>query len=135
MHLRKRNRHWVYLYLSKAFDIVNHTILIHKSRIYGIWDLPLKWSKGCWADRDINVQYDNHNSVRKKLEYGVVQGSVLRPLISLICVNDLPNYLNSSWYIIFADDTAVSIHTIIYRSFTRRLIQVLIPYIWVFYGK
>lgn len=97
----------VFLDLQKAFDSVDHEILLQKLNHYGIRGICNKWIKSYLSDRKQFVTINNKNSETKCLLYGVPQGSVLGPLFFLIYVNDLQNCLIYSTSYIYADDTAV----------------------------
>ena len=91
----KQNTLSVFLDLSKAFDTIDHNILLHKLEFYGVRGLALNWFQSYLSDRKQYVLYNN------------VQGSVLGPLLFLIYVNDIANCLTHSKLISFADDTTV----------------------------
>ena len=95
----------VFIDLSKAFDTVDHDILISKLKRYGITGENLNWFKNYLTDRKQCVTYDGLLTETKRIVCGVPQGSILGPLLFLIYVNDL--YKTSKLFdiILFADDT------------------------------
>ena len=99
----------VFLDLSKAFDTIDHNILLNKLEFYGIRGKALDWCKNYLTDRKQYVHYRNKNSSSERIECGVPQGSVLGPLLFIIYTNDLPDSLNGAKSILFADDTTIYI--------------------------
>ncbi len=72
----------IYLDLSKAFDTVDHKILLHKLNHYGIRGQTLNWLKSYLSNRQQFTYINDNQSQLKPIRYGVPQGSVLGPLYS-----------------------------------------------------
>ena len=98
----------IFLDLSKAFDTINHTLLIIKLKLYNFDDNAIKLINDYLADRFIVVTINGIQSKKEPLNIGVPQGSVLGPLLFIIFVNDMCYLPVISKSILFADDTTIS---------------------------
>ena len=91
--------------MQKAFDTVDHKILLHKLEYYGIRGVCNDWFKSYLSDRKQFVSINGYNSDLMPVDCGVPQGSVLGPLLFLIYINDLHKAIQYCKVHHFADDT------------------------------
>ena len=99
----------VFIDLRKAFDTVDHNILISKLNKYGFRGLSQKWLNDYLSNRQQFVQYNETTSVYQSITCGVPQGSILGPLLFILYVNDIANVSKSLFLLLFADDTNIFI--------------------------
>ena len=97
----------LYLDFAKAFDKVDHNLLIAKLQIYGIQGKLLDWIRSFLRDRSQIVTVDGFHSVEKPVLSGIPQGSVLGPILFIIYVNDLHFHIQNCKSSAFADDTKI----------------------------
>ena len=97
----------VFLDLSKAFDTLNHDILLTKLRYYGIKGTSLSWFTSYLENRYQYVECNGTSSSLKEIETGVPQGSILGPLLFIIYMNDIHFASENFKFILYADDTTL----------------------------
>ena len=95
--------------LSKAFDTLQHNILITKFDHYGIRGTALKWIDSCLSNRQQYVKLNNKCSKTMEMTMGTTQGSVNGPLFFSVYINDVIQSLIKSNCVLFADDNTLYI--------------------------
>ncbi len=98
----------VFLDLKKAFDTVDHNILLKKLHLYGVRGRAYDWFKSYLSNRTQYCQVNGNLSESRTIITGIPQGSILGPLLFLIYIlSDLPNCLKNADCEMFADDTQI----------------------------
>ena len=95
----------VFIDLQKAFDTVDHSILLQKLYYDGIRGCQLNWFKSYLTSRKQFVSVNGVNSSLYDVKCGVPQGSTFRPLLFILYINDLDTAFNECLVHYFADDT------------------------------
>ena len=111
----------VFIDLKKAFDTVDHSILLKKMDYYGLRGITNNWFKSYLTNRYQYVTINGHKSTHALMRFGVPQGSVLGPLLFLIYINDLHFAIKNSTTRHFADDTNIIIKNKSAKVLTRDL--------------
>ena len=97
----------IFIDLKKAFDTVNHRILLRKLYAYGIRGPILKWIESYLTGRTQYVVFDGKESEVRTVQCGVPQGSILGPLLFILNMNDICNVSDLFFAIMYADDTSL----------------------------
>ena len=101
----------IFIDLKKAFDTVNHNILLKKLYHYGVQDLDVKWFESYLSSRKKFTRIDGVDFSIQNISIGVPQGSCLGPLLSLIYIYDLPYSVNNSKVSMYADGTSLALQS------------------------
>ena len=107
--VEKKNETTIGIFLdqSKAFDTINHDILLYKLEHYGFRGIVLEWFKKYLSNRKQYVSYNSCKSQLEDIVCGVPQGSILGPLLFILYVNDITSTSNVLDFILFADHTTI----------------------------
>ena len=98
----------IFLDLSKAFVTIDHTILLHKLKYYGLEQSTLRLFESYLKNRKQYTEIEESKSEILPLTIGVPQGSILGPLLFIIYINDFSESTKKFDFIIYADDTTLS---------------------------
>ena len=99
----------LFLDLSKAFDMVNFEIMLHKLRLSGLKASTTRWFRSYLCSRSHVMKVRNSKSSQADVTCGVPQGSILGPLLFTAYINDLPECIPEVKVNLYADDTAITV--------------------------
>ena len=101
----------VLLDLRKAFDTVNRDFLSRKLHFYGTRNVALAWFNSFFSDRKQFVYLNGAKSSLLNIDFGVLQGSILGPIMFIVYINDIVKSSNLVNFTIYADDTTLTYAT------------------------
>ena len=102
----------IFLDLSRAYDVLNHKVLLSKLNLYGVRGVANSWFESYLSRRKQCVEINTLNmgtcvSTIKETKHGVPQGSILGPILFSLYINDLPLNVSGTKIVLFADDTNI----------------------------
>ena len=110
----------VFMDLSKAFDTIDHTVLLKKLHLYGFHPSAFQLIESYLSDRTQFVTYKGIASDCLQIKQGVPQGSIMGPLLFIIYINDINKCTNILEAILYADDSTFSVCFGYSRSYSDR---------------
>ena len=111
----------IFIDFRKAFDSISHTFLLQKLYGYGVRGIPLRWFKDFLTGHRQQVKIGSVTSQWLLTRQEISQGSLLGPILFLLCVNDLPDVLSTTAINMIADNTAVYIEGSSHEEVARSL--------------
>lgn len=125
----------IYTDLKKAFDSVDHSILIKKLNILGVGNPMINWFSSYLNDRKQIVKIGKSSSSIIFATSGVPQGGHLSPLLFIIFINDLGNIFKHCKYLLFADDLKIYAQIQSYNDYNKLQAELDKFYEWLVNNK
>ena len=97
----------VFIDFRKAFDVIDHELLLKKLSIYGVCPSAVAWFKSYLSERKQFITLGKVKSEQLTVKQGVPKGSILGPELFLLFVNDMPLHVHKSTMEIYADDSTI----------------------------
>ena len=111
----------LFIDIRKAFDSVQHDILLQKLQQYGVRGVAYDWLKSYLHNRFQCVKLNNVLSSDQKIITGVPQGSILGPILFIIFINDFDSMCPNANVQLYADDTTVSMSNLVYDDLVNEV--------------
>ena len=128
---KQRHPGIIFLDIKKAFDTVNHDILLAKLKHYGVTGLAIKWFESYLIGRRQQTRVGSRISNLVEILSGVPQGSILGPLLFSIFINDLPSACIESTPYLFADDGALLLENINRENYANVKLEIQSIFKWL----